>query len=146
MHFVALAITLAIASPLASSMTLTTDYYKYCTFYDDNACTVNAGTAVSTANPGCLNEIGRKSVYIQTGKQRDEAHSLLSSPSPDCPCQNACIGDLDTIVGETGPGTCYDFAAEGAKPNSGYDPNVVLAAQSFRWIGVGELPCPGNNC
>jgi len=42
------------------------DSWGFATFYDDNACSVGGGIAVSMGNSGCLaNEIGRNSVFIR---------------------------------------------------------------------------------
>ena len=71
--------------------------YGYATFYDDNACTENPGTAVSMANDGCLaNEIGRNSIYIQPGCLF--VGYLVWSPGTDCDCQDECAPVPDKVI------------------------------------------------
>ena len=71
--------------------------YGYATFYDDNACTENPGTAVSMADDGCLaNEIGRNSIYIQPGCLG--VGYLVWSPGTDCDCQDECAPVPDKVI------------------------------------------------
>ena len=94
----------------------------YATFYDDNACNDNPGTAVSMANPGCVsNEIGRNSIYLQ--QSCFENHWMVWSPGTDCNCQNDCA----EVPDEQG---CWNL-------------NGHAAASSFRFINT---ECDSNNC
>ena len=98
-------------------------------FCDDGACTVNCGESVDTDNPGCLNEVGRNSIYFHGEFNNRDSNSLVFSPTSDCPCQNEC---LDGIVTSTGYGGGYCYSLEG---------NVF--AESFRFIEGG---CGADNC
>lgn len=63
----------------------------YVQFCNDIYCTQGCGEAVCTTNPGCLNENGRKTIRGVYG-QINNAANLVVSPTPDCPCQNDCVG------------------------------------------------------
>lgn len=97
----------------------------YATFYDDHACTKNAGEAVSMGNSGCLaNEIGRNSVYIQAPCwESPGGPSMVWSPGTSCNCQNDCAS-VPTTQG------CWDLTGH-------------AGASSFRFIEEG---CASNNC
>jgi hypothetical protein len=134
MHYTTvLAVALGIASTAAAAPALSPrNTVIYATFYDDNNCSQNGGRAVSCANPGCLNESGRHSIYFQKAST-DKSYNLVFSPSPNCPCQSYCQND---IVGSQYLPACVSLAG---KPS----------AESFRFIedGLGQARgCSANNC
>lgn len=100
--------------------------HVYATFYDDDACKQNGGIAVSTANPGCLNESGRHSIYFQSGTESGK--SLVVSTKADYNCQKTCIGGI-----ATGKAYCY---------NLNTFPNAANAP-SYRFV---SNTCDNNNC
>ena len=89
---------------------------------------VNGGIAVAVENPGCLNESGRNSIYMQDGSDVND-YVLVISPSPDCPCQNGCI-ETDNLFLVS---TCVGLANTSNGPSG-----------SFRFVGASN--CPANNC
>ena len=93
-------------------------------FCDDSDCNDNCGIPVDATNPGCLNEVGRGSIWYQGGMLEDV--SLVVSPGTDCPCQDDCFAAL-TVDSTAG---CYTL-------------ENVEGAQSFRFIGNS---CEANNC
>jgi hypothetical protein len=105
----------------------------YATFYDDTACSVNGGEAVSLSNPGCLNESGRNSIYFQSGS--NQSGVLIISPSPDCPCQNGCIYGVG--AGEGDAAYCQNIDGTSNGPSG-----------SFRFISMLSAgnKCPPDNC
>ncbi|WPG97948.1 Hypothetical protein R9X50_00073100 [Acrodontium crateriforme] len=107
---------------LASYASATT----YAQFCNNGDCTEGCGISVSVDNPGCLNENGR--VAIKFHDTNLGAINLVTSPGPDCPCQNYCYSNIvEPIKGGT----------EGCFPLTGPD------AQSFRFQ---TEVCPENNC
>lgn len=84
---------------------------SYVQFCDDQYCTKNCGIAVCTTNPGCLNENGRKTVRAVYGDV-NEAANLVVSPTPDCPCQNNCVG-MSLSCQEIPSGQSYRFNTDG---------------------------------
>lgn len=113
-----------VALGLAALSTVSAQWASFC---DDDACSENCGIAVDVTNPGCLNEVGRNSVYYQgSGISVWEQVSLLASPGSDCPCQSDCALFFDANSEEG----CYTWEGLGI-------------AQSLRFVG-GE--CPANNC
>ncbi|OKL64026.1 hypothetical protein UA08_00104 [Talaromyces atroroseus] len=73
--------TIALAATFAHLSTAT----QWAQFCDDDNCSVNCGISVNLANPGCLNENGRKSVKIHGTDIM--LYSLVVSPRSNCPCQ-----------------------------------------------------------
>ncbi|PWN86931.1 hypothetical protein FA10DRAFT_190134 [Acaromyces ingoldii] len=90
----------------------------YVQFCDDEYCTKNCGIAVCTTNPGCLNENGRQTIRGVYGQINDAA-KLVVSPTPDCPCQNNCVGMSESC-------------------------QAIPAGQSYRFV-TGQ-DCDPNNC
>lgn len=132
MHYTALT-ALALGTVLAAAApTLSPrNYYVYATFYDDNACTQNPGEAVSAANPGCLNESGRHSIYFQDGTD-DNGYNLVYSPSQNCPCQSYCYPSI--AAGGNGLPKCVSL-------------DGTPSAESYRFVGTGfSSGCDANNC
>lgn len=101
--------------------------HVYATFYNDQACSVGAGIAVNTANPGCLNEAYRESIYFQSGDGNTASGAgLVVSPSENCPCQSTC---REGVGGSEG---CYNLVE-----------NQIAHAPSYRFI-TGK--CDPDNC
>ena len=109
---------------LLAALTLRLTSAQWVQFCDDTACSSNCGEAVDITNPGCLNEVGRNSLYYQGGTWEDV--SLVVSPGSDCDCQDSCFATFST---DTAPG-CYALENVGG-------------AQSFRFIGDA---CEADNC
>jgi hypothetical protein len=118
---------LALATTLVSAAPA--NVVLYATFYDDTACSVNGGEAVSLSNPGCLNESGRNSIYFQSGSNK--AATLIISPSANCPCQNGCIYGVGAEDGSAA--YCLNIDGTSNGPSG-----------SFRFIS--DNGCPPNNC
>ena len=93
---------------------------QWAQFCDDNACSVNCGISVELSNPGCLDEVGRGSIYFHDSSPD---YALVFSPGGECPCQNECIDGI-------GADGCYNLDGHSF-------------AESFRFIGDS---CEANNC
>ncbi|KAI1084538.1 hypothetical protein F5B20DRAFT_575861 [Whalleya microplaca] len=116
--FIAATAPLTLAAP--ANETVAQDGY-WAQFCNDDDCTVDCGMSVDVANPGCLNEFGRKSIKFHGGGHHDFA--MVASPSGDCPCQRNCA----SIPTNT---HCWNITQ-------------FSGAQSFRFISG---RCDSNNC
>ncbi|KAI0139502.1 hypothetical protein F4776DRAFT_591889 [Hypoxylon sp. NC0597] len=111
-------IKLAILMGVATPMVAAKGWARFC---DDTACSDNCGEWVSTSNPGCLQESGRKSIQF-----KELWENLVFSPDDKCSCQTECV------------------STPGSGPKSGcQDITSFVTALSFRFIGDN---CGGNNC
>ena len=95
----------------------------YATFYDDYECKKNGGAALALVNPGCLNEPGRGSIYIQSACATIGKPTMVWSPRQGCPCQNHCR----QMPEQQG---CWNLRNH-------------PKAESYRFINT---PCDDNNC
>ncbi|TIC08076.1 hypothetical protein E3Q14_04049 [Wallemia mellicola] len=96
-------------------------------FCDDDNCSVNCGTSVSTANDGCLEEgPNRKSVKFH-GRDNPFFNrvSLVVTPHDKCSCQSQCVnsmvtgGDNDAAGCQKIPsGVSYRFIQQSCDPNN----------------------------
>lgn len=102
------------------------DYTNWAQFCNDEDCSDGCGEWVDMANPGCLNEAGRKSFRTKSNGP-NIAGGLVYSPAASCPCQTMC----DPINEQGGWGSCHVL-------------NGTFAASTFsyRWIAIQD--CPGQ--
>ena len=93
-------------------------------FCFDTNCTEGCGTWVSIENPGCLNQVDRRSIKFQGGPWG--GWSLVVSPGLGCPCQIDCTLAIDKY-----------------KPKMCWDITEYAGNQSFRFIAE---DCALDNC
>ncbi|KAI1411857.1 hypothetical protein F5Y13DRAFT_190860 [Hypoxylon sp. FL1857] len=111
-------IKLAVLMGAMAPVVTATGWARFC---DDQACSSNCGEWVSTSNPGCLKEYGRKSIFF-----KELWENLVFSPGDECNCQTECV----TVPGGGPKSGCQDITP-------------FVPATSFRFINE---PCGKNNC
>lgn len=114
--------TIAFSSPT----NITATKWAWATFYDDENCRLNPGRAVNMANPGCLNEAGRKS-FSMRNINYFPPYLLIVSPTNNCPCQSSCRK--------------LDYKDEHCIRLRGH-----LVGSSYRFLSDATGRCPANQC
>lgn len=75
-------------------------------FCNDENCSEGCGISVDTTNPGCLTQIGRRSVKFHGDNFADV--SMVASPGETCDCQNYCEEDIAPSILHPNSGTdCF---------------------------------------
>lgn len=115
---------LLLVALVSTTMALKPPAQAWITFCDDTNCSKNCGMSLSINNPGCVNQRGRGSYWIDGVIGWDE-FSLIVSPDLGCPCQTKCMsgmsGDQHRCVAlheEEYKGDSYRFITGGCPRNT----------------------------
>lgn len=112
---------------LISLISKTTAYVPpaqgWVSFCDDIYCSENCGMWLNINNPGCVNQVGRKSFWLD-GRVKFNNFALIVSPRAGCPCQTKCMdgmsGDQDrcVVLDESIKGDSYRFITGSCPENT----------------------------
>ena len=88
---------------LATNIAWASTFAQFC---NDENCAEGCGISVDTTNPGCLTQIGRRSVKFHGDNFADV--SMVASPGEMCDCQNYCEEDIAPSILHPNSGTdCF---------------------------------------